>query len=95
MRQQAAQALGKIGPAAAAAVPALQAALELADGESADAALHGYAAWALGEMGSAALPAVPALRRCYESDPDPFTRKAAAAALRKLGAFPLGQDADT
>ncbi len=95
VRQQAARALGKIGPAAAGAVPALAAALELEDPATSDAAVHGYAAWALGEMGKLALPAVPALRRCYQNDRDPFTRKAAEAALRKLGASPLGKNLES
>lgn len=94
-RQEAAKALGRIGPAAAAAVPALIAVLELEDGESADHALHASAAWALGEMGKIALPAAPALRRCFSSDPDPFTRKAAEAALRKLGVAPAGSNSQT
>lgn len=95
VRQQAAQALGRIGPAAASAVPALQAVLEIEGGETADESIHAYAAWAIGEMGKLGLPAVPALRRCFENDPDPYTRKAAEAALRKLGVAPLGNQLKT
>lgn len=95
VRQEAAQALGRIGPAAAAAIPALIAVLELDDDGNSDSSVHRYAAWSLGQMGKLALPAVPALRRCYDNDPDPFTRKAAAAALGKLGVAPTGKNLDT
>ncbi len=95
VRQQSAQALGKIGPAAASAVPALAAVLDLEDGETSDSSLHRYAAWSLGEMGKLALPAVPSLRHCFANDADPFTRKTAEAALRKLGVDPLGRDLDS
>ena len=95
VRQEAAQALGKIGPAAAAAIPALIAVLELEDDGNSDSSVHRYAAWSLGRMGKLALPAVPALRRCYDNDPDPFTRKAAAAALGKLGVPPIGKNLET
>jgi HEAT repeat protein len=95
VRQESAQALGKIGPAAAASIPALIAVLELEDDDNSDSSVHRYAAWSIGQMGKLALPAVPALRRCYENDPDPFTRKAAAAALGKLGVAPTGKNLDT
>lgn len=95
VRLESAKALGQIGPAASAAIPALIAVLELEDGETADRSLHGPAAWALGEMGKLALPAAPALRRCFENDRDPYTRKAAEAALRKLGLAPVGKNLKT
>jgi HEAT repeat protein len=95
VRQEAAQALGKIGPAAAASIPALIAVLELEDDDNSDSSVHRYAAWSLGKLGKLALPAVPALRRCYENDPDLFTRKAAAAALGKLGVAPTGKNLET
>lgn len=95
VRQESAQALGKIGPAAAAAIPALIAVLELEDDDNSDSSVHRYAAWSLGQMGKLALPAVPALRRCYGNDLDPFTRKAAAAALAKLGVAATGTNLDT
>ena len=69
--------------------------LEIEGGETADESIHAYAAWAIGEMGKLGLPAVPALRRCFENDPDPYTRKAAEAALRKLGVAPHGNQLKT
>jgi HEAT repeat protein len=78
LRQQAAQALGQLGPSARAAVPHLVEALQ---GDN--PFVCGYAAHALGEMGKAAQAALPALREKLK-DEDPDTRKAAAEAVRKI-----------
>ncbi len=76
VRYRAADALGKQGPAASAAVPALRKALKDPDRDVRKAATR-----ALVKMGAAA---VPALRKALK-DPDEGVRKAAADALGKLG----------
>ena len=74
-----ARTLGRIGPAAAAAVPAL--ADELT---SEHAHVREAAAEALAQIGPAAEPAVPALVRLLTDRP-PASRQAAALALAKVG----------
>ncbi len=79
-RRSAAEALGRIGPAAAGAVPALVKALE----DRAAYVRYG-AAGALGRIGPAAAVAVPALVKTALQDPDRGVRGAAAYALGKIG----------
>jgi HEAT repeat protein len=74
-----ARSLGRIGPAAAAAVPAL--AHELS---SEHAHVREAAAEALGQIGPAAEPAVPGLVRLL-TDRLPASRQAAAIALSRVG----------
>ena len=78
VRWRAAEALGKLGPDAAAAVPALVDALDRSD------MLAQEAAKALGRMGGAARPAVSALASALTRD-DVYLRREAAKALVKLG----------
>ena len=80
VRSAAAEALGRIGPDAKQAVPALIAALS--DDEQEDA-LHSAAAEALGLIGPAAKAAVPILKKRLEH-PDPYVRVCAALALWKI-----------
>ena len=79
---QAAEVLGRLGPAAAPAVDALAALLE-----SPDAELRVTAAETLGRLGAVAKPAVPALRRAAEN-PDPDVRHAAVEALKMIDSPP-------
>jgi HEAT repeat protein len=79
-------ALDAIGPAAAAAVPALLAVLEgkepaRKDGEP---SLKGAAIASLGAIGPAAAPAVPSIARALSSD-DVELRRAAAKSLARIG----------
>ena len=78
MRANAAQALGKIGPAAKDAVPALIAVVK--DERS---SIHEEAVNTLGEIGPAAAEAELALRDAVK-DKDPNVRTAAARALRRI-----------
>jgi HEAT repeat protein len=78
VRQNAALALGQIGPDARAAVPALGEAL----GDS-EWAVRRQAALALGHIGVHAHPAIPALQK-LSRDPDPLVRKAAQQALKQI-----------
>lgn len=73
-----AHTLGRIGPEASRAVPALRRLLE-AD----DWILRASAAQALGRIGPVARNAVPSLAR-LESDSHPEVRRAAGTALRRL-----------
>jgi len=73
---QAAELLGRLGPAAAPAVDALAELLE-----SPEASLRVTAAETLGRLGPVAKPAVSALRRAAK-DPDPDVRHAALEALK-------------
>jgi tetratricopeptide (TPR) repeat protein len=92
VRYFAAQALSKIGPAAAPAVPALIGALDTHPGREPD--LEGppryykdaraVAAEALGAIGPAAKAAVPRLREVAAKDEEPEVRAAAAEALKKI-----------
>ena len=77
-RWRAARTLGRIGPPAGAAVPALEAAL--GDVES---AVRMHAARALGRIGSEARPAAAALQRAT-GDPDESVRNEARQALDRL-----------
>jgi HEAT repeat protein len=79
LRRRAAEALGRLGPEAKAAVPALISALN-------DPAARIDAALALGEIGPAARSAIPALTSIAdEKKPkDKALKKAAADALRKI-----------
>jgi HEAT repeat protein len=78
-RARAAAILGRIGPPAQEAVPALRDVLDDPDGE-----VRREAAFALGAMGEAASPAVPQLTELLQ-DPDMNVRYAAAYALGKIG----------
>jgi HEAT repeat protein len=78
-RRYAAEALGKIGPEAKEAIPALIAALN-----DQDADVRRYAADALGEIGPEAKVAVPALIAAL-NDQDIVVRSSAAEALGKIG----------
>jgi HEAT repeat protein len=78
VREHAAEALGDIGPAAAAAVEPLTGALR-----DPNARVRHDAARSLGQIGPAARPAVPALRGLRD-DPEPAVREAAARALAAL-----------
>ena len=72
-------AIGKVGPGAKDAVPALIDALK--DKES---GVRGSACFALGEIGPAASAAIPALSRVVTQDEDPEVRRAAALAIGKI-----------
>jgi len=74
----AAEELGKLGPGAAEAVPALIEALEKKDDS-----VGRPAAEALGRIGPRAQEAVPALKKALKAG-DPYVRIAAAAALAKI-----------
>jgi HEAT repeat protein len=76
VRSAAAESLGRIGPEAKAAVPALQA--MLADDQGED--LHSVAAEALSLIGPVARAAVPTLKQRLDSL-DPYVRACAALAL--------------
>jgi len=80
IRNEAAVALGELGPAARESVPALTQALE-----AEDKYLRSHAAAALGKIGPAAGAAVPALTRALK-DNDEDVRGEATAALGHLGA---------
>jgi hypothetical protein len=79
VRNQAAVALGAIGPEAKAAVPAL---VEVLQDE--DKYFRSHAATALGKIGREATAAIPALRKALK-DKDEDVRRDAAAALGCLG----------
>jgi hypothetical protein len=80
VRQNAALALGAIGPEAASdSVPAL---VELL--HDSEWTVRRQAAAALGELGPAARDAVPELKK-LTADKDSLVRKAAAAAVKKIG----------
>jgi HEAT repeat protein len=83
VRSVAADALGMIGSQARAAVPALTAALK----DPAMKVRHD-AAKALGAMGPAAAAAIPALTTAARDDPEPWSRDAAAEALKKVSEQP-------
>jgi HEAT repeat protein len=76
------EALAKLGPRAAPALPELMHLLR----EEAPA-VRRAAALALGQMGPAALPARENLAEMAVTDPDPYVRIAAEAADQTLGAF--------
>jgi len=79
VRQNAALALGEVGPEAKAAVPALAEALR-----DPEWVVRRQAAVALGRLGPDARPAVPALQRLTH-DANSLVRKAAVEALQKVG----------
>src|SRR5262245_44563534 len=79
IRNEAAVALGELGPEASESVPALTRALE-----AEDKYLRSHAAAALGKIGPAAGTAVPALTRALK-DKDEDVRGDAAAALGHIG----------
>ncbi len=79
VRSNAATAIGRMGPAAAQAVPDLAAALGDADTE-----VQANAAWALAQMGKEAKSAVPALEKAL-GDANWQVRGRAAVALGALG----------
>lgn len=79
LRLHAARVLGRIGPDAKEAVPALAAALDDAEGE-----YRREVQFSLGAIGPAAAPAVPALIESLESDDDQI-RNSAVYALGKIG----------
>ena len=79
MRNQAAVALGLIGPEARAAVPLLIDALQ-----DEDKYLRGHAATTLGQLGRPAGSAVPALAKALGDD-DEDVRANAATALGRIG----------
>jgi len=80
VRSAAAVGLGKIGPGAKEAVPALSAALA----KDTDASVRSAAAWALGRIGPEALQALPALSAALE-DTEEVVRSDAAQALGHIG----------
>jgi HEAT repeat protein len=80
VQQQAALALARLGPAAAAAVPQLVESLTGAQ----EAETQALAARALGDIGPAAAVAVPDLTKRLD-DPDPQVRQFAAHALGGIG----------
>jgi hypothetical protein len=80
LRASAAAALGKLGPGAAAAVPALRRALS----RDLYALVRRRAAVALGRIAPAAAPARPALRQALRRS-EPALRRAAARALDRIG----------
>jgi hypothetical protein len=79
VRGVAADALGMIGPRAQGATPDLAAALK-----DRSLKVRHDAAKALGAMGPAAAAAIPALTTAARDDPEPWSRDAAAEALRKI-----------
>jgi HEAT repeat protein len=79
VRVLAAEAVGRLGPDAAAAVPALR--FALADE---DVLLRARAVEALGRLGPAAQAAVEELQALAERDPFPHVRGLAAAALQQV-----------
>ncbi len=78
VRGHAAFALGKIGPEASAAIPALVRRLKDRDGP-----VRREAVWALGQIGPNATPAIPVLVDSLKDDKD-FVRVAAAKALGSI-----------
>ena len=82
MREIAAVALGKLGPAGGGATDALVAAFMTANGR-----VWTHAAWALGAIGPAAVGAVPAFLKFFQS-PDAFTRESVIAVLGHVGPTP-------
>src|SRR5262249_55674712 len=80
VRSSAAEALGRMGPAAAPATPALIALLESPEEDW----VHSAAAEALGQIGPGAEAALPALREKLKH-PDSYVRVHAALALWLLG----------
>ena len=78
LRSKAVSALERIGPAAEAAVPALNEALQ-----DDDSGVRSKAASALGRIGPAAKAAVPALIEALQDD-DYWVRSKAALALEKI-----------
>jgi HEAT repeats len=78
VRAWAAQDIGDIGPAAAAAIPPLRSMLHRADPES-----RGNACRALGQLGTVARPALPDLRRAL-ADSSPEVRQAASDAIARI-----------
>jgi HEAT repeat protein len=79
VRSVAADALGMIGSRARAAVPALVVALK-----DPTLKVRHDAAKALGAMGPAAAAAIPALTAAARDDPEPWSRDAAAEALKMV-----------
>ncbi len=79
VRAWAAQDIGDMGAAAAAAVPRLRAMLHLQDPES-----RGNACRALGQLGVAAQGALPDLRQALD-DSSPEVRQAARGAIARIG----------
>ena len=77
VRSRAAEALGKIGPEAAAAVPALTTALQ-----DPDVDVRMEAAWALGCIGPEAAAAAPALSNALQDPVVDVRSEAAVQALR-------------
>jgi HEAT repeat protein len=80
VRARAAQALGRLGPEARAAAPALGEALD-----DADSSVRHSAAFALGRLGRGAEAAVPALVATLRKKEDGLLRARAAAALEAFG----------
>jgi HEAT repeat protein len=80
MRYWAAESLGRLGPEASEAVPALAEALK-----DEDKMVRMGAAYALAEIGPAARQAVPALQQALK-DPEQEVRDAAAYTLKRLAA---------
>jgi HEAT repeat protein len=79
---EAASALGRFGPTAKDAVPAL---LRCLTDESLPAPTRTQAAYALGDIGPAAAAAIPALTDCLVGDAEADVRMAAPTALGKIG----------
>ena len=78
-RGEAAEELGRVGPADPSACPALIAALQ-----DPDARVRGKAVVGLVQCGPAAKAAAPALQGLQAHDPDPGVRDYAAKALKKI-----------
>lgn len=72
-------AIGRIGPLAKNAVPALIEALEVGDPQ-----VDFHVAEALGKIGPAASTAIPALRTLVSESPDADTREAASLAIKQI-----------
>jgi HEAT repeat protein len=81
VRRFAAGALGKLGPAASNAVPALSAALNEPSARHPN--LTAWIATALGKIGPASSIALPRLKELLK-DPDPYLRSEAAAAVWRI-----------
>ena len=91
-RWYAAYALGRMGPGAAGAVPALERVLENLDE---DEYVRGGAAWALGQIGPKAAVAVPLLTRTLSSKLVSVRRNAATALGNLAAAPPVAVDSAT
>src|SRR5262245_9476054 len=80
VREHAAEALGDLGPAAAAGVEPLKAALR-----DPYVKVRRDAARSLGQIGAAAKSAIPLLQTLAKDDPELIVRQAAESAVKKLG----------